>query len=329
MVAGLVAIALIVGVIVGVVVVSGSGDQAATPTTTDHAPSPTSDPAPLSYTAEELASTFGDAVWRVDSLGCDELWTGTAFAIDPHHLVTNHHVVANSTRPSLRSREGDRLSGTVIGWSERPDVAVIRVDSELDQWLEWATPEQLREGQSLVALGYPVPARAFTATPGSILSFQARTGIREAIRTDAALDRGNSGGPALDSQGRVIGVVTEMAPNMSGFQLIPLIFTYDALDELIRGFLADPSEPEVDCDTMWLPESVPDVDEPETWGSGAETYGDHEMLDRLWDRCAAEDFVACDDLWWLAPHGSEYEAFGDTCGGRERPETSCVDDYGP
>ena len=328
-VAGLVAIALVVGVIVGVAVVSGDGDQIATAPPTSLEGTPTSEPASLSYTAEELASTFGDAVWRVDSLGCDELWTGTAFAVDPHHLVTNHHVVANSTRPSLRSRGGDRVDGTVIGWSERPDVAVIRVDTELDQWLEWAAADQLREGQRLVALGYPVPARAFTATPGSILSFQARTDVREAIRTDAALDRGNSGGPALDSRGQVIGVVTEMAPNLSGFQLVPLIFTYDALSELIEGFIAEPSEPEVDCAAMWATEPVPDAPEPETWSSGAETYGDHEMLDTLWDRCAAEDFTACDDLWWLAPPGSEYESFGDTCGGRRAPEVSCVESYGP
>jgi hypothetical protein len=54
--------------------------------------------------------------------------------------------------------------------------------------------------------------------------------------------------------------------------------------------------------------------------SGANTYGDDPELDALWDACAAGDNVACDDLYSQSPFGSEYEAFGDTCGERGRPE---------
>jgi S1-C subfamily serine protease len=64
-----------------------------------------------------------------------------------------------------------------------------------------------------VALGYPAPALDFSVTPGSILSFQLEGGDREAIRTDGAPGKGNSGGPALDRTGAVAGVVTQMADN--------------------------------------------------------------------------------------------------------------------
>ena len=47
-----------------------------------------------------------------------------------------------------------------------------------------------------------------------------------------------------------------------------------------------------------------------------ETYGDIPELDPLWDQCAAGDNVACDDLYWESPIGSEYESFAQTCGGR-------------
>lgn len=279
--------------------------------------------APTVYTPEELVGTFGDAVWRVESTGCGEIWTGTAFAIDEQHLVTNHHVVANSTRPKLHGRDGSSTEGTVIGWSERPDVAVIRVDEPLDSWLTWAPTDELSEGQSILAIGYPVPDRVFTATPGSIMSFQARTGVREALRTNAALDRGNSGGPALDRYGRVVGVVTEMAANTGGLQLVPLVFTHDALSELIDSFLDDPEEPEVSCGGSEPEVTLPPGVDPDAWQSDAFTYGDDPALDVLWDQCEAGDMVACDDLWWVSPPASEYEEFADTCGRRAEPGEWC------
>lgn len=56
-------------------------------------------------------------------------------------------------------------------------------------------------------------------------------------------------------------------------------------------------------------------------GSDANDYGDDPELDTLWDQCAGGDLAACDSLWFDAPLGSEYESFGDTCGGT-RPSSS-------
>jgi len=54
--------------------------------------------------------------------------------------------------------------------------------------------------------------------------------------------------------------------------------------------------------------------------SDADTYGDDPELDALWDGCAAGDMAACDDLYFESPLNSEYEEFGDTCGGLGRPD---------
>ena len=320
----LVAVAAAGGIYAGLRLASDDAQPAVTPTLP---PTSTTDAVTVALSAEQIAAEYGPAVWRVESTGCGEFWTGTAFAIDEHHFVTNHHVVANDTRPILINSRGDRLEATVVGWSERPDIALVRVETTQERWLQWAPTGELSEGQDIVALGYPVPATDFTATPGSILSFQSRTGLREAIRTNAALDRGNSGGPALDVQGRVVGVVTEMAPNLGGFQLVPLIFTHDAVVELITQFLDSPSEPQVDCADSSRPGDGPGSEDPETWDSDADTRGDDPMLDRLWDQCELGDFEACDDLWYLAPPGSGYEEFGDTCGQRNAPSGWCADIY--
>jgi hypothetical protein len=186
------------------------------------------------FSAQELARRFGDAVWRVEAEGCGAKGTGTAFAVDERTLITNWHVTVFDAAPTLVSRDGGTtLQGRVLGWTEDPDVAVIRVKETLDPQLEWESADALEEGQQLVALGYPVPETDFTVTRAHILSFQVRGGQRQAVRTDGALDYGNSGGPALTAAGKVAGVVTEMAESR-GFQNVPIAYTHDHLRDTIE-----------------------------------------------------------------------------------------------
>ncbi len=61
----------------------------------------------------------------------------------------------------------------------------------------------------------------------------------------------------------------------------------------------------------------------------ARSYGDDPTLDALWDACDAGDGQACDDLFFTSPFGSDYEDFGNTCGGRfDLPPVSCADELG-
>jgi hypothetical protein len=197
-------------------------------------------------TASELARRYGDAVWRVETRGCGYTSTGTAFAVDERTLITNGHVVSNDMTPRLVSRDGSTVHQShVLGWSMTPDVAVLRVDRDLDTILRWESASELEEGQQLVALGYPLPAADFTVARADILSFQMRGAQRQAVRTDGALDQGNSGGPVLTSRGKVAGVVTEMAAH-SVFQNIPLSYTHDHLRSTIEA-LEGQRGAEADC----------------------------------------------------------------------------------
>jgi S1-C subfamily serine protease len=228
---------------------------------------------PVELTDQELAAEFGDAVFRVEVDGCGYEGSGTAFAVGERHLVTNWHVVVIDGAPTVRSRDGTERRGRVVGATSDPDIAVIELDEPVDTVLEWADTASLSEGQHLVGFGYPVPGTEFGVAPGTILSFQTGPGGREAIRTDAALDRGNSGGPALTSTGQVAGVVTEMAVNLDGFQTIPLAFTHAALQPTIDAMVSSPSEFVADCDEV---ESLFEM--PEDWedhGDGGWSYGEY------------------------------------------------------
>jgi len=80
-------------------------------------------------------------------------------------------------------------------------------------------------------------------------------------------------------------------------------------------------------DEMADPGTEPDVDEPDVDpGQSDGTYGDDPYLDGLWDACEGGDMQACDDLYMDSDFGTEYETFGDTCGGRQAEGTGdyCV-----
>jgi hypothetical protein len=222
---------------------AGQSASSATPST-----------APLADT--ELVRRFGDSVYRVEVQGCDVAGSGTAFVVDEHHLVTAGHVVAFDPNPLLQTKAGAVLSGRVIGYSLDPDVAVIEVDDSLAPPLSWADPSELSEGEHLLGLGYPVPALDFSAQPGTIVSFHSDGAGRPAVRTDAALDHGDSGGPALTDRGQVVGVITELAQN-DGVQIVPIVFTRDALGSSVDRMIAHPEVFTTDCAADWGPPSAP------------------------------------------------------------------------
>jgi S1-C subfamily serine protease len=282
---------------------------------------PTTEPEPASLANDELAEAYGDSVLKVVATGCGTESSGTAWVLDDHHLVTNWHVVSTDPTPELVSRDGrETYSGSVIGGTTEPDVAVIRVEEALPDPMDWAETDDLREGQEVVSLGYPAPEGDFAVTPSTILSFQMEGSSREAIRGDGALDRGNSGGPALTRDGEVAGVATLMVQEANQLQMLPILFTADALRPTVDRMIADPEMVEADCapEFATLPDDwAPDYDD---WASGGpQSYGDDDTLDGLYDSCAAGDLGACDDLWWSSAYGSDYEAFATTCGGTSDP----------
>lgn len=258
----------VVGIGVGYVALSGDDEPSAassTPssltiaaTTTTTVAESTTAPG---YSDAEIGAEYGDAVFKIETTGCGYTGTGSGFAIDEHHIVTNRHVVDIDASPSINTRTGDRFTGRVIGWEDQPDIAVIEVDRSLTKWMDWTSADTLVEGQNLVSLGYPLPDHDFTVTPGVILSFVTQGYHRVAIRSDAQLDRGNSGGPSLVADGRVAGVVTEMDLNQDGFQFVPIIMTTDEVRETVESILRHPATPTVDCNSLdsGIPPSTPDV----------------------------------------------------------------------
>jgi len=139
--------------------------------------------------------------------------SGTGWVYDESHVVTNAHVVGESTGVDLRSSDGSWHTGEVVGTDPNSDLAAIDTDGLPDA----ATPLSLAEsaatiGQEVVAIGNPFDLDGSVTTgvvSGTDRSIPAPTGfsIPDAIQTDAAVNPGNSGGPLMALDGRVVAVI--------------------------------------------------------------------------------------------------------------------------
>ena len=135
---------------------------------------------------------------------------GTGFIIDPAgYILTNHHVIAESTRISVRLTDGRTLRGERIGSDPDTDIALIKVESA--RALPHAAlgdSDTLRVGEWVLAIGNPL-AYEHTVTVGVVSVIGRKLFDRSLdryIQTDAAINFGNSGGPLINARGEVIGI---------------------------------------------------------------------------------------------------------------------------
>ncbi len=139
---------------------------------------------------------------------------GSGFAIAKHYIITNAHVISdeNNTYVACYSETdenniGDSYTVTVVAMDAALDIAILYLPDIEVTPLEIADVDTIKEGDKVFAIGTP-EGLAFTLTSGSISSKLRVLNNVKYVQTDAAINQGNSGGPLLNEDGRVIGVNT-------------------------------------------------------------------------------------------------------------------------
>src|SRR6266705_2644085 len=139
---------------------------------------------------------------------------GSGFVIDPRgYILTNFHVVQGAQAISVTLGDRSHYDAKFIGADERNDIAMVKIDPK-DRKLPALTmgdSDGLQVGQRVLAIGNPFGFQSTLTTGvvsalGRTVQTSQTTFIDEAIQTDAAINRGNSGGPLINSHGEVIGI---------------------------------------------------------------------------------------------------------------------------
>ena len=193
---------------------------------------------PMTYDARRGVFSFAEgleqalpAVVQVTTLGQSEgpssgeneprpISSGSGAIIDASEgiVVTNNHVVEGGRKFTVDLTDGRIFDAVLIGTDKATDLAVLKFDATGLSEIEVVDSDQLRTGDLAFAVGYPLGLDQ-TLTMG-VISGLGRSGmgdrIEDYIQTDAAVNSGNSGGPLLDSRGRLIGINTSILSGGGG-----------------------------------------------------------------------------------------------------------------
>jgi serine protease Do len=195
---------------------------------------------------------------------------GSGFFISEDGLiVTNHHVIENGSRFTVVTNDGAELDATLVGADARTDIAVLRVAASRKYAYVKFSDADTRIGEWVVAVGNPFGLGG-TVTAGIVSARNREIGgnrYDDFLQIDAAVNKGNSGGPAFNLNGEVIGINTAIfSPSGGSIGIafaIPAAIARDVVDELtkngqvVRGWLGVQIQPVTRdiADSVGLPEA--------------------------------------------------------------------------
>ncbi|MEK7816766.1 MAG: trypsin-like peptidase domain-containing protein [Actinomycetota bacterium] len=217
--------------------------------------------------AEQIYERFADSVVQMVvtfegqgsslySRNREQQGVGSGFVVSPEgYIITNAHVVTSEgyRSPSeakdieVNFKNGKKVKGSVVGYDlTSSDIAVVKVDPEgLDLVpVVIGDSDAVKVGEPVVAIGSPfgvfassLSAGVVSATNRTVESPEAGFSIQNAIQTDAAINRGNSGGPLFNQRGEVIGINEQIASTSGGSEgvgfAVPINTAKGAMEQII------------------------------------------------------------------------------------------------
>ena len=172
-----------------------------------------------------------------------EVTLGSGFLVSSDgHILTNNHNVDDSTKITVQLPDGREFEAKKIGEDASTDIALIKIEGKDFPFLTFADHTQVDIGEWVIAIGNPLGLQA-TVTTG-VISATGRSDldieqVEDFLQTDAAINRGNSGGPLVNLNGDVVGMNTAIATNTGGYMGISFAISSHLLKEVMHALLAN------------------------------------------------------------------------------------------
>ncbi|HEX9378850.1 MAG TPA: trypsin-like peptidase domain-containing protein [Gaiellaceae bacterium] len=171
---------------------------------------------------------------------------GSGFVYDSDgHIVTNQHVVEGATSVSVKFWNGKTFDAQVVGTDASTDLAVLKVNAPVSELfpLSLGDSSKLAVGDAVVAIGSPFGLEG-TVTSGIVSALHREMtspnhfAIDNSIQTDAAINHGNSGGPLLNAQGKVVGVNSQIESNSGGNEGVGFAIPSNTVNSIVSQLIS-------------------------------------------------------------------------------------------
>jgi len=176
-------------------------------------------------------------------------------ASETGYIITNNHVISNSDQLEVRLHDGRFYDASIVGTDPLSDLAVIKIEAENLPYISYGQIDEVQVGQWVMAFGSPLSQDLGNTATLGIVSATERTSdqisslnvFSSFIQTDATIYPGNSGGPLVDINGRLIGINSAIFTKSGNFQGIGFAIPVDVVENVAtqlveqgivkRGFL--------------------------------------------------------------------------------------------
>ena len=204
------------------------------------------------YTSEELRNMAvykkcKDSVVQIlaeSSLSDSGQGSGVILSSDGY-IVTNKHVVGSGTDFSIVFSDESSARATLVGYDSLSDIAILKTEKEGLVPMELGSSEDLTVGQTLLAIGNPY-GYTWSLTSGMVSGVErmvststAASVIPNMIQTDALINPGNSGGPLLDTQGRMVGLVSSIYSTSGSAQGISFALPVESVRDIAEKIIKE------------------------------------------------------------------------------------------
>lgn len=191
---------------------------------------------------EEFRFFFGDQFGDRSPRQFKGLGSGVIIDAQKGYILTNNHVIDSADKITVKLEDGREFKAKVIGTDSMSDVALIQIENPSNLTaIKFADSDQLKVGDFTVAIGNPF-GLGQTVTSGIVSALGRSTGMDSSayenyIQTDAAVNRGNSGGPLINLQGELIGINTAIISPSGGNAGIAFAIPSNMANSLVQQII--------------------------------------------------------------------------------------------